>query len=455
MDAQERSLIWKLRPVYVWYAIRVKISKTLLLIGLFINSPLVVACAFVLPTTRLRSNAWDRRSRILIYHKMGGVDDFEELFETDRPGFEVVFLRRDFQKIVARHFFPSEALSDFTFKKHADAERRSAYTEFMTDCFRHIDRQIPFNMLLQFHITYYQEIDIAGALVPLGKKFVTLQKEGLRPLAAWKKMVNVYKVQLDAYKGTTILTYNQATKDCLIASGIVEQERVQVIGMPRLDYSHRLKLRRRSPLTPTITFFLIDPIAGLPNIVNHDETIGPMRFECDNGDLIKWDCLVRNVNQAIIAYANDNPSVRINLKGKGLFSSYGDQFATNFPANVQVCYGPTGHHLLENSSVIVAYNSTIVFEAIAASIPVVIPHLFGGDEPRPMLEYNYRLDDVAKIVTNYDELCSSLSNALNFEQDISNDLDSRRREILFEHLGNSDGKSSERLHKALKKLIRS
>lgn len=455
MDAQERSLIWKLRPAYVWYAIRVKVAKVLLQIGLFANSPLIVACAFALPITSLRSDAWDRRSRILVYYKMGGVDDFLELFETAHPAFEVVFLRRDFQKIVARHFFPTKALSDFTFKKHADADRRSAYAEFMTGCFRHIDRQIPFNMLCQFHITYYQERDIASALVPLGKKFVTLQKEGLRPRVAWKKMVEVYKVQLDAYKGTKILTYNQATKDCLIAAGIVEQERVQAIGMPRLDYSHRLKLKRKPPLTPTITFFLIDPIAGLPNTVNHDGTIGPMRFECDNGDLIRWDSLVRNVNEAMITYANDNPSVRINLKGKGLFSSYGDQFAINFPANVRVCYGPTGHHLLENSSIIVAYNSTIVFEAIAASIPVIIPHLFGGDEPRPMLEYNYRLDDVAQIVTNYDELSSSLSNALKFDQNILTNRDSRRGEVLMEHLGNSDGKSSERLHEALEKLIRS
>lgn len=455
MDAQERPLVWKLRPAYIWYAIRVKVSKVLLTIGLFINSPLAVACAFVLPVTRLRSNKWNRQSRILVYYKMGGVDDLEELFKTEQPNFEVVFLRRDFQKRVAKHFFPSRALSDFTFKKYASSERRAAYAVFMTGCFKYIDRLLPFNLVLQFHITYYQERDIASALAPLGKKFVTLQKEGLRPRASWQKMVRVYQIQLDKYVGSKILTYNQATKDCLTVSGIVEKDKVHVIGMPRLDHSHHLRIKRTHPVVPTITFFLIDPIAGLPNIVNDDGTIGPMRFECPNGDLIVWDKLVNNVNQAMITYANDNPSIRVKLKGKGLFSNYSDQFASNLPANVEVCYGPTGHHLLENSSVVVAYNSTIIFEAIAASLPVIIPHLFGGDEPHPMLKYNYRLNDVAKIVNTYDELCESLSGALNLEQKSAPDNDWKRRAVLTEHLGNPDGKSSERLHESLQTLFRS
>ena len=40
----------------------------------------------------------------------------------------------------------------------------------------------------------------------------------------------------------------------------------------------------------------------------------------------------------------------------------------------KIIFGGTGHELLKNASVVIAFNSTIIFEAIAAKIPVIIPY---------------------------------------------------------------------------------
>ena len=54
-------------------------------------------------------------------------------------------------------------------------------------------------------------------------------------------MVDIYKKQLQPFFGYKILTYNDATKKCLTLSGISNSKDIEIIGMPRLDFCHRIR----------------------------------------------------------------------------------------------------------------------------------------------------------------------------------------------------------------------
>jgi len=220
--------------------------------------------------------------------------------------------------------------------------------------------------------------------------------------------------------------------------------------MPRLDYAHKYRSKKDSQNNRGITYFLIDRVAGLSNHVDENGNITSMRYVDKDGKVLYWDELIRTVNNAILDFAFNHKELNFFFKGKGKYVAYKDQFNNNFPANVKIVEGATGHKLLNKSSVIISFNSTIIFEALAAGIPVIVPMIFSS-EPVEMRKHVLDLNKAVYYAHSVEEL-EDLIIKLHTSKP-SAFLSSESIQVLNRYMGNSDGKSSKRLRHFLNRLM--
>ena len=88
-----------------------------------------------------------------------------------------------------------------------------------------------------------------------------------------------------------------------------------------------------------------------------------------------WSKLAEKTENILTDYINKKPpGINMIFKTKTGMSDQVERLKKVNTSNVKIIYNNTGHHLLKKADVVVAFNSTIIFEAIAADIPVIIPY---------------------------------------------------------------------------------
>jgi hypothetical protein len=452
MDAQHQSIIWKLKPFYINHYLKVILSRIILTIGLRFKSPIIVAMAIILSLYRASSILATKKSKnkLIVLHKMGGFEDIEETFKLHHAKFDILLMRREYLKRICTKFFSSE-LGDLNYLSESTESEREEYRAFLTKVFNRILQVLNVKAILKFNIVYYSERELPAVCSSLGIKSLILQKEGLRPNISWQKMVDIYKCQLKPFLGHKVLTYNYDTKKCLISSGIVDSSDVEIIGMPRLDFSHKIREDRSpDPNCPVVVYYLIDKISGLCNYIDSNGKITSMRYEDNEGSIFYWDDLIERSNNAVIDYARANPDLQFIFKGKGKFENYKTDFSAKLPGNCKIATGATGHTLLKEASVIIGFNTTAIIEGIAAGVPVIVPLLFSS-EPEEMKKYILDTKGAVSYAKTESELGNLIAEFSSKER--ASTLIQKEKSILDRALGNSDGKSSERLRMFLDTIM--
>ena len=451
MDYQHKNIFFKLTPHYIAHYFIFRITRLALSLGIKFKSPLLIAVSLRYSLYRAPSILVNKKSKnkLIILHKMGGFEDIEQTYIKNNADFDILFLRRESLKLISRLFFTSN-VGDINYLVVTNKNDRESYTKFLIKIFSYLNKMIKIKAILQFNLVYYAERELDKVCRSIDVKFITLQKEGVRPDISWEKTVEVYKKQFEFYHGHKVLTYNDDTRKCLIDSGNFDQDSIIEIGMPRLDYAHKYRSKKDSQNNRGITYFLIDRVAGLSNHVDENGNITSMRYVDKDGKVLYWDELIRTVNNAILDFAFNHKELNFFFKGKGKYVAYKDQFNNNFPANVKIVEGATGHKLLNKSSVIISFNSTIIFEALAAGIPVIVPMIFSS-EPVEMRKHVLDLNKAVYYAHSVEEL-EDLIIKLHTSKP-SAFLSSESMQVLNRYMGNSDGKSSKRLRHFLNRLM--
>ena len=76
----------------------------------------------------------------------------------------------------------------------------------------------------------------------------------------------------------------------------------------------------------------------------------------------------------LFEFAKTNPDIQIVLKGKTGVHNKEQPNLNSLPQNCRFIDGGSGHSFLKNASVVIAFNSSIVFEAIASNRNLIIPN---------------------------------------------------------------------------------
>ena len=149
------------------------------------------------------------------------------------------------------------------------------------------------------------------------------------------------------------------------------------------------------------------------------------------------------------AYIKYNPNVTLILKGKTgvhkkkIISKYLNK-------NCFFIEGGTGEKFLKNAKVVIAFNSTIVFEAIASHRNLIIPN-FNNENLNKKI-HMHQIRNKEHYINSKNQLFKKLDLYLNYSNK-NKKLTTKDRLTLNYYLGNIDGKSGERMRKFLFKEI--
>ena len=418
------------------------LSLLLLNISLLINSHKLCAYIILINIRKIKSirSKTKNKKKILVFPKSGGNEDLIEAYRNQKNvNIAYFLLERIFLKKIFHYHFKNTDKSRF----HADlftkpsnlieAKRKKINIQFLTHVFKIIDNFSKFDGYISFNIFYYNEKYLEEVFKVINKKYIVLHKESVMSPLAEERFLDIYKNKNERSLAYKISVYSKNQKKMLIKSKVAEKKQIQVNGCPRADYLFRL--RKKKPRDEIIIFYLIEE--------NHQI----FKFLKIRKSLKK---LQQQVLECLIKLGKENPKLKIILKGKtGVHKKH--QFnLSSFPNNFTFIESGPGEKFLKDAKVVIAFGSTIIFEAIASNRNLVVPNF--NREYQLNKKLFVRVENKRYIANSKEQFIKKIKGYLNsnYKNKPLSNIDKR---TLNYYLGNTDGKSGQKVRKFLDKVI--
>jgi hypothetical protein len=260
----------------------------------------------------------------------------------------------------------------------ATEAKKPRFRRFLASMWRQHQKLQPIHAVISPNFGYLSQREFAAALEMTGTPFLVVQKENLNAAseerrAIWKK---IYTTGRGKFGGRKIIVYNQMERDLEVDAGVVSPERVEVVGMPRLDGLHRWRREnagRQQDGVAQVLFFAFSRVDKIPQ----DMGIGK-----------DWGQFCTDTHRAILDFARTNPEVVLVAKTKGLTrqdDELQELVATELgeaPLNVRVVSGGDSFSLMAESRVVVGFNTSGLIEALALGKPVIVPRFGEALDPQ-------------------------------------------------------------------------
>ena len=317
--------------------------------------------------------------------------------------------------------------------------KKKKYVQIVSKILYYIKKFYRIKLIINFNFNYTAEIEIGKACKENSIKFITLQKESAG--TPGRRIINkiIFKKNLNKYNGNEILCYNNFEKKVIQDSGIIEKKNVHIVGCARLDNCFRIKKRRNEKFT--IVYYSIQRTVGLP-IYNKK-----FRPEVLNVKSFDWSFLIKSFEKSLINISKlDHINLIIKVK-TGFKKEFTLRNKIPNKNKIKFFYEGTGQQFLKIADLVIAFNSTTIFEAIAANIPVIIPkynfkskhNMFLMDIPETnFLKYAKNEKQLRKYVDYFFQ-----------ERNKTSFHHQTKKKILKDFMGNPKGKSGDILKKTL------
>ena len=347
------------RKIYKYY---LYISILLIGIAVRINSHKLSALIILINIRRFNSvkSNFKSKKKILVFPKSGGNEDLIETYRNKKDNqIDFYLLPRILYKKIFSYYFDKNFEKDYYTKlqNFEDIKSKELYVNFLSLTFKSVGKYIKFDAFISFNLFYYAEKYFEEVCKNLNIKFIVLHKESAFNSYEEKKAVVLYGKFNDKSLSHKISVYSESQKKLLIKSKIANKNQVVVNGTPRSDYA--FKLRKIPPRGKVLVFYLIEYNRG--QVFGYDKQVN-------------WKKLYKQTLKYLFKFAKKNPEIQIILKGKTGIHKRGHAELNNLPQNCTFIEGGAGHELLKNASVVIAFNSTILFETIASNRNLIVPN---------------------------------------------------------------------------------
>ena len=399
--------------------------------------------------------------RLLILAKQGLFEDAGSAFGDD-PRFALWHLDmveiKAFKAMVSV-FLPPE-VDDYNYVSDDPAinAAKAAYRAFAKEVMAGLLARSRFAAVITANFAYYAEREVAAALEEMGLPFIVLHKENLKSPGRVDFFSDIYRRRRGPFAGRRILVYNEIEKAVQLAAGIVAPERLTVTGMPRLDRIHRWRrqaagAKRAGP--SQVLFFSFSAKTGLPRIARKLGFGVPGGLEpfADERDDWNWDELLAACHRAAVTLARDNPEIQVVVKSKptpleveameNALSAAGSR-----PPNLSTVSGGDPLALILASDAVFGFNSTALFEAIAAGKPLVVPR-FAEAAEADLEPYVVDLEEAAEYASSEADLVARLRAHALAPAPPAAELPAAHAALLQKWTGNADGRASQRVAAAV------
>ena len=421
------------------YNFRKSVSLFLLGIALRINSHNLCAIILRFNIRKLKRIKYNKKNlkKILIFSKSGGNEDIKESFQNYKNN-NIIFywIPRSFLKKIFFYHFKGKRYKDYYTKiSHSkEINKKRFYVKFLTSTFISLNNFLKLDGFISFNLFYYAEKHFDEVCLNLNKKFIIFHKESTFTPIEEIGASRVYKNHNDKTLSHKISVYSEIQKKILIKSKIANKNQVIVNGCPRSDYAFRL--RKIKPKKNIIVYYMIESKRG--------SDLVSKKFN------INWVKLYNQTLRYLIEYAKINSDVKIILKGKTGIHKRNHFSLRDLPENCTFIEGGTGEKLLQDAKVVIAFNSTIVLEAIAGNRKLVIPN-FNNEKTRKK-NFLYKINIKDYFVNSKVQFNKKLDYYLKSNYQ-NKKLSLKEKKVLNYYLGNADGNSGSKVRNFLNRLI--
>tara|TARA_X000000950_G_scaffold286754_1_gene396685 strand:- start:6975 stop:8246 length:1272 start_codon:yes stop_codon:yes gene_type:complete len=415
-----------------------------------INLPILSAIIVYFSLRKIKKikNDSNNKTTFLVLHKEGGIDDLICAYENKTSKITYLNLNRKFIKIIYDKFLKNKLHDyDYNYFDKVIVENKKKYFFYLEKVIYYLKKFKKFNGIINFNVFYYADVELQKVCKKQKIKFFTLHKESLHPPILRKCMKWIYKNTSSNFYGDKIFLYNQYEKKLLVESNICKPHQIKVVGMPRLSQSYKIKKFDidNSKYKNNIILYQSQE-KYLPYFKNkhfkkpsHPLFDSKFPFSFENTEIACVKILKKIAKKRNIKITIKTRTGQRQAKFKKIYRG------------LNIVSGGAGHRLLEKNQIVIAFNSTIIFEALAAGKIVFTPNF---------------VKDFKKNSGYFFDLFQSTHldrNIKSFEKNINEVLDKNLKnkkifkknynikKMLNRYLHNSDNKAGKRLIRELEK----
>ena len=375
--------------------------------------------------------------------------DVEEIFREDET-FELVSWPHYALPSMAGAILDSSLRHDtYVTDNPAIEATKTRYRKFMHSMWRRHQAIRPIDAVISANFGYCFQREFATALEKQGTPFLIVQKENLNAATEERRQIwhSIYKNGRGKFGGRKILVYNEMERDLELTSGVITPERVEIVGMPRLDRLHRWRQEHAGPernaSAAKALFFSFSRTDKIPG---------------ETGITKNWGEFCADTHRAILELVRARPDIQVTAKTKGitrqdeellqLLNSGSDAL----PDNLRIVSGGDAFELMTESRVVVGFNTTGLLEALALGKPVIVPRF--GEALDPVLR-KFVIDLGSAV--EYADSPAQLRELVAFHAGrplvTPLELSPQVEQILRYWIGNDDGLAGRRAYDAIHKEV--
>ena len=376
----------------------------------------------------------------------------------------VLLLRREAFKAIGLITLPA-GTGDLNYRTVVERDPAAVHRHraLLSAVWKALDPEGEIELVVTANTSYWAEVELGAALEEHGVAFVALHKENLKSPGHVERWAPVYRETRAPFRGRAVLVQNASEADLQIRSGVAPAERIDVVGMARLDTFHAHRIRTAgSRVDGDILFAGFLPGLNLPTPVDapgREPTLGlPLPDLERRPEHLVDACFA--LNRVAVDVARRFPGRRVVLKTKGraqdrrwapiiLAHAAGEE---GVPSNLQLVHGGDAVTMTKQASVVIGLNSTMLLEALAAGRPAVVLEL--GEMAGPARPFLIDLDGAATVVRQEDAAAATIAKLVEDPPDVPHELAERTRELLERWTANADGGATERTLARLREYLR-
>ena len=401
-----------------------------------LNLPQVYSFILILSLKKIKNINYKKKiseKKILFFYKSIGINDINSAFNTTPSNYPIYFCESIYILEVFNYFVTTN-VKDYDYIKKNSSQGKKKYKIFMKEVFSNLKSSWNLGGFMSSSIFYRQIKEIENLSQEINLPFIVIQKEGIRTKKERKVAEWLIKNRVGKFRGSKLIVYNNDEKKTYIKTDFAPKNKIEVCGCPRFDNYFKL---RNKPQKKSIAFFLIQEEYGLP-IKNFKWFIPDILKKKLNVKKFNWNFLNEQYVKIIKKFIDENPDYEIILKTKtGYITQQSKYFENLKRKNFKIIKGGDSFAVIKKCRYIVAFNSTVLFEAIAANrILISVKDLVKNKN------YNGFILDTKNI--HYD------SNSLNNLDKLKSkkNLDEKNF-ILNKYMGNFEGNSSSKVAKSI------
>ena len=334
----------------------------------------LLSLLFVLNLSKIKSILPKKKTKfkVIVLSKSGGLDDIIESQKKYNNSFLYLACPRIFIKTIFNTIFGNQASNNLKFFSNQLKIKRDEYENFLVDFLKILKKKYNISAFIGFNYEFKGEIELAKASEKLKIPFLLLFKESVLTGIEEKYLRHVLKKiqKINSYK---IAVYSDYAKKIFTETNFTDKDKIDVVGCSRLSKS--ISFKKKLPKNQ-ILYYAIENRRGLadPYIEYYgDKFFDDLKEHKQYNTKNNWNFLHIKTLKILKKFAIKNPEISIIIKIKTGQSQNIKQYY-NLPKNIKLQYYGPGHQLLEESKVIIAWNTTAILEGIAANRFILLPY---------------------------------------------------------------------------------